>query len=135
MNNKQRVIKFRAWNKELKQFDYNPVFSGNDNNSGLKTVYINKIFNCNEKPYKNDNVVIEQYTGIKDKDKNEIYEGDIIKGILYCEQNHITREIVFDCGSFCIKHLWQNREFCFDAFDLSDCKIIGNIHENKELLK
>jgi uncharacterized phage protein (TIGR01671 family) len=133
---KKRVIKFRAWNKELKQFDYNPVFSGNDNNSGLKTVYINKIFNCNEKPYKNDNVVFEQYTGVKDDKEKEIYEGDILECIdadyETGSEKKLTGAAKFKYGRFFAK---TNIAGFVGLGRFVEKKIIGNIHENKELLR
>lgn len=70
----------------------------------------------------------EQYTGLKDKKGREIYEGDIV----WRPRGHSREVVEFDYGFY-----------PFDAYELEelgmpdadDCEVIGNIHENPELLK
>lgn len=68
-------------------------------------------------------LLIEQYTGVKDANGKEIYEGDIIK-MLPDSLN----------GEEIVEVKWRNEGFWgyFNAFD--NCEIIGNIHENPELI-
>jgi uncharacterized phage protein (TIGR01671 family) len=83
------------------------------------------------------NYIVEQFTGLKDKNGKEIYEGDILreKGLLsltYLEWDknnarYITK--VLD-KSKCV-----SATFYFDVITALECEVIGNIHENPELLE
>lgn len=71
-----------------------------------------------------DPYTIGQYTGRKDKNGKEIFEGDILK--LNTGKPHI---IVFKCGSFQLTD--TAIPICFSE----NFEIIGNIHDNQELVK
>lgn len=77
---------------------------------------------------------VGEYTGLKDKNGKEIYEGDV------CKRNGHTElyEIVFYKSAWAIKNqddkaIWH-QEFCNGAKALW-LEVIGSIHENPELLK
>ncbi len=91
---------------------------------------------------------IMQYTGIKDKNGKEIYEGDIVTFPEYYETpemtntNYVTAKVVFEYGCFHIKQKNQEKLTpdtnslayemqCYDG----DFEVIGNIYENPELIK
>ena len=84
-----------------------------------------------------ENYVIRQYTGLKDKNGKEIYEGDI------CNAGMMTGPIDFIIGGFSlasnplIEFLPKDACIFSPDYDPSwiDVEVIGNIFENPELLK
>lgn len=71
----------------------------------------------------------EQLTGLHDKNGKDIYEGDIIDYFETCRfgAKHETDTIIFADGVFRMKRKYgQPLKHC--------CEVIGNIHENPELL-
>lgn len=79
---------------------------------------------------------VGQYTGRKDKNGKEIYEGDILD-----VGNDYYGIIVFDCGGFKIRtfdtredyNKWDIPDY-LDTYYIEQCEIIGNIHDNPELI-
>lgn len=80
--------------------------------------------------YNVDPETIGQFTGLIDADGKRVFEGDILKnkeGFVYFGK-HIA-EVVFDEGRFC-----GLGDYPFEPSDFHRCEIIGNIHDNPELL-
>ena len=71
---------------------------------------------------------IGQYTGLTDKNGKKIFEGDIIFDP-ETKENYIVE---FDEGGFCAGDMFLQAYISFDEFD---SEVIGNIHDNPELLK
>lgn len=124
----QREVKFRAWGgKQMYFFDLKDLYNeGCEANlyKGDKQLSQNT-----QLPY--DGMSIMQYTGLKDKNGKEIYEGDIVK----CH-DHPTGasdtigEVYWKDGKWMVT--WS-------MVDLGDygtawIEIVGNIHQNPELL-
>jgi len=76
----------------------------------------------------------EQYTGVKDRNGNEIYEGDICKDICINGNEYAPLSVIFDEGAFSLKYSEDYIPPLCDI-DLDHIEVIGNIYENPELME
>lgn len=88
-------------------------------------------FDENDFLYKKD-LKIMQYSGLKDKNNKEIYEGDILSN----GNNEKPYKVIFENGSFRAEFEEDFEEYSFDLIDVvaQGCEVVGNIYENPELL-
>ena len=130
-----REIKFRAWDKQNKR-----MLSWKE----IRTVEKDWSFRL-IKVFSNKNFILMQYTGLKDKNNKEIYEGDIIYGVWYPSffhhiiyENAVVERGTFVIGEYSIKaDTWIVNEKNLQRIplhSLSDIEVVGNIYENPELL-
>jgi hypothetical protein len=112
-----REIKFRAWDKTC-----NVMHS---NSFNLENPYQVNIGLANEK-----DLVWMQYTGLKDKNGKEIYEGDILNTHANFDTPYI-REVVW---KGCALEFKPITGFTLCETNTNHFEVIGNIYENPELL-
>ena len=73
---------------------------------------------------------VGQYTGLKDKNGERIFEGDICKHRSNCSGNTVISVVTYTDGHF-LALVCEN-----SGFELSEkLEVIGNIHDNPELLR
>lgn len=121
---KQREIKFRAWDIDCEKY------------RGIKG--ISDLFSIRSDGQTIGNYVLEQFTGLKDKNGTSIYEGDILSN----EFNAIGI-VKFVDGMFVCDFTYNDtlpkykQQKCTFRLNCSNeiCVIIGNIYQNKELLQ
>lgn len=115
-----RDFRFRAWHKDVKEMLQNK-HQGYEGNvfSWLK---------------EGQPIEIMQYTGLKDKNDKEIYEGDIVYCNIMTPRNSL---IEFIEGAFCATHSKTYPTDINFFYPSTGCniEIIGNIYENPELIK
>ena len=80
--------------------------------------------------YEVDPETLGQYTGLKDKNGKEIYEGDIMRN----DEGHVC-EVVWDELSCGFRQYDYEDELMPNIIENEFDEVIGNIHDNPELLK
>ena len=133
-----REIKFRAWYEWKKHMD---------KNSQLTSHF--------EEVLQDDCCILMQYTGLKDKNGKEIYEGDVVKSSVCidgtgCEYTGVGVVKYSEYGNrgYCLfdnyesgveksypKHVLDMMDFDLSGDYKRHYEVIGNIYENPELLK
>ncbi len=110
-----REIKFRAWDKGFKKMlDWEAV------GKLMGAQYFDSLI-------EEEKIILLQYTGLKDKNGKELYEGDILR----CKYQEKEINVIEWHGN----GYWMTNNYGEDYLPVKEnMEIIGNIYENKELL-
>jgi len=138
-----REIKFRAWGSPVRLSQNEPP---------KEMVYFN-LFETDgywiedEKynEFMGDSCEIMQYTGLKDRNDKEIYDGDILATSnrstendldIWFEKDYGYTEVYWDEKHSCwLSAPWHFDNYYNTVYSLCHIRVIGNIHENPELLE
>ena len=104
---------------------------------------------CIFKPHANsgetvDEQTVGEFTGLRNKSSEDLYEGDIIEMDLIdsifgdlvkiTDGNYIKAPIIFKDGAFVVRYS-KNKTICLDAIvRLCHCKVAGNIYDNADII-
>ena len=122
-----REIKFRAWGK----------YHGGIINKIMDYCHLNTKYNhfiC-EDLTNNDygNIYcVEQYIGVKDRNGVEIYEGDIVKPFTY---DTVLAQVMYTGKECVLASKRKDGGYVYWSFHKDQLEVVGNIHENPELLE
>jgi uncharacterized phage protein (TIGR01671 family) len=130
-----REVKFRAWDKNSGMYEVNSI--GFDNCLEHTVIYGTHMGHLwtgsrgeNKMTGSTVDCILMQYTGLKDKNGKEIYEGDIVKALInFGPGGDAERIFTVEITPFGVNiQEWNYKEDYLP-------EIIGNIYENGELLK
>ncbi|WP_430597330.1 YopX family protein [Enterococcus sp. AZ177] len=123
--------KFRAWKKIRIQEMFDEVVAIDWLNNKIKIKYPNpggNTFRIDEESL--DNVILMQYTGLKDKNGVEIFGKDFVEG--FYGGTYVKGVIQFIDGCHCLQRIGDFHAICL--FEVDNRNILGSIHANPELL-
>lgn len=131
-----REIKFKVWDKKNKEW------VGAETGGVMDLLYsmqYNGFFFDNDSFDIPERIEVLQFTGLKDKNGKEIYEGDVVK----IEREYYPINPVIYYAGIVNEHDGDWDEwycgFCLDDVDYTplseDVEVIGNVYMNPELLK
>lgn len=133
-----REIKFRGKRIDSKEWVYGVPVKSNYGISIVSTIYHVDCAEYNVDEFSVIPETIGQFTGLLDKNGKEIYEGDLLD----CDPSPQLPENPIKVGwsnkyaSFVLnKSGWAYSHYFGEALNPEDCEIIGNIHDNPELIK
>lgn len=116
-----REIKFRAWDTTEKKMHHE-----------LSLMFVNDLNGVFE-GLNECGCIVMQYTGLKDRNGKEIYEGDIVRHGLFKQDYKMVVRYWEESASFVFGD--RRTKFTFGEVHVKYLQVIGNIHDNPELLE
>lgn len=132
-----RAIKFRVFTKvqfsyQINRFIYSDEFNTYDDYKLCLAAFFSYLADQEIECFHE----LQQYTGLKDQNNDDIYEGDIVKFIYYSNdlENDIGK-VEFREGLFGYLEDEDNEFTVLSSWAKESMEIIGNIYQNPELLE
>lgn len=148
-----RELKFRAWDelKKIMHHDFQYINSGESKDGSDWIVFKSDLQPLNENPHPFENphfeqqLKIMQYTGLKDKNGKEIYEGDILNiqvplgGFWGNTPNRKIAKVIYEpeCGGYIAQWEYSKNQHhaLLDCDLVFDAEVMGNLYEKPELIQ
>lgn len=138
-----RAIKFRAYHKqEQRMYEVRTIYFPHDmrgkqvESHGKSCIYAYTI---------GDEIELMQFTGLKDRNEKEVYEGDIVRAnIEATEESHFgddfdrgywIGEVIYQGAGFHIRQANDTYTPMLMNYCITSLEVLGNIYENSDLLE
>ena len=125
---------FRAWHTKLNRYLKDDEFfidaDGKVRNDSFGRGNYEEAFDTSD--FDNGYIILEQDTGLKDRNGKKIYEGDIVK-FKWTKRLYVVTYRLYDASFILENDEWE--ETIHLSLDRDDFEVFGNIHMNPELLE
>ena len=130
---KNRIFKFRVWSTKENKWMFGYEYPNLGGFSLVGEVMLLGEWGAYPLERYFDDFVIMQFTGLCDINKKEIYENDIVKGCTF-NGSYALGKVVYYEDSFIVVPIGKFLEGV-DSITCDSIEVVGNVFQNKELLK